>query len=353
MDFSRDILKWYFDKRRDFPWRMTKNPYKIWLSEIILQQTRTSQGLNYYIKFINTFPKVKDLAEAKEEEVLKLWQGLGYYSRARNLHKSAKYIHETLNGEFPKTYNELLKLKGVGPYTAAAISSICFKEKKAAVDGNVYRILSRVFDIDEPINSSKGIKVYQELADELISDKNPGDYNQALMDLGATLCKPKSPNCIPCPVEGICLAKAKKTVDIRPIKLKKVKVRNRYFNYFCIETPEQFLMKKRTTNDIWKNLYDFPLLELPEEIDELSPKHINFIKKFVKKETFKHLKTTPIKHKLSHQNLHINVFHIKAKTVTQSNGIVAINKNTIPELPVPKPIELFFQQLSNSLDSKG
>ena len=191
MEFSNHIVQWFNKNQRNLPWRTSKDPYKIWISEIILQQTRVAQGISYYNNFINTFSNVSALAEAKEEDVLKLWQGLGYYSRARNIHFTAKYIKEELNGHFPDQYIELLKLKGIGPYTAAAISSICFNEKRAAVDGNVYRVLARVFNINTPTNSTSGIKEFQKLADNLISSENPGDYNQGLMELGATVCTPK------------------------------------------------------------------------------------------------------------------------------------------------------------------
>ena len=244
MRFSRIVLYWYITNQRDFPWRKSKCAYRVWLSEIILQQTKTSQGLSYYNKIIKTFPTIKELAEASEEQILKLWQGLGYYSRARNLHFTAKYIQYNLNGVFPNDYNSLLKLKGIGPYTAAAISSICFNEKRAAVDGNVYRILARVFNIDTAINSSKGIKTFQELANSLISDRNPGDYNQSMMDIGATICTPKNPKCNQCPLNSICHAHDNNTFDNLPVKIKKTKIKHRNFNYLCIEYNGNFLMKK-------------------------------------------------------------------------------------------------------------
>ena len=225
MKFSSHILKWYHKEHRNLPWRASKDPYNIWLSEIILQQTRVSQGLGYYIKFNTTFPTIKDLAIAHEQQVLKLWQGLGYYSRARNLHATAKHIHFNLKGLFPDNYKDLLKLKGVGPYTASAISSICFNEKRAAVDGNVYRVLARVFSIKTPINSSQGIKEFQQLADSLISKRDPGDYNQGLMELGATVCTPKKVDCIKCPINSLCIAKSQNTIYQFPVKEKKIKIK--------------------------------------------------------------------------------------------------------------------------------
>ena len=204
--YTKAILKWYADNHRILPWRQTSDPYKIWLAEIILQQTRVTQGLPYYLNFIKKFPSVIKLANASEKEILLEWQGLGYYSRARNLHFSAKYIVNELNGKFPNTYLDLLKLKGVGDYTASAIASICFNEPTAVVDGNVYRVLSRFFGIETPINSSKGIKEFKKLAQRLLPPSNVGDYNQGLMEFGAKQCKPQSPDCLTCPLSDACVA---------------------------------------------------------------------------------------------------------------------------------------------------
>lgn len=353
MNFSNHILHWYQNEGRDFPWRRTKSPFKVWLSEIILQQTRTSQGLNYYLKFIESFPSIKDLAEANEEDVLKLWQGLGYYSRARNLHHAARHIHHELNGIFPKSYKELLKLKGVGPYTAAAISSICYKEVSAAVDGNIYRILSRVFDVDIPINSSKGIRTFQKLADKLVCHIEPGDYNQALMDLGATICKPKNPKCSLCPVETMCLAFAKNTTNKRPVKIKPTKIKTRQLNYFCIECDGEFLMKKRNGNDIWKNLYDFPLKESENHDQKDESNHLENIHTFLGQEAYHYHLTKQYTHKLSHQKLNIIIHHITVKNPILKNNWLSLNREEVLKLPVPKPIEKFFEELFNPLDNKG
>ncbi len=353
MNFSSQLLQWYRNNRRDFPWRRTKNPYKIWLSEIILQQTRTSQGLSYYTKFTDKFPTLRDLATAKEEKVLKLWQGLGYYSRARNLHASAKYIHQELKGVFPNRYNNLIRLKGVGPYTAAAVSSICFKEVKAAVDGNVYRVLSRVFNIETAINSTEGIKIFQKLADELICHKEPGDYNQALMDLGATICKAKNPICDVCPLQSKCIAREQKIADRRPVKTKKSKIKNRFLNYFCVEYEKQFFMKKRTENDIWKKLYDFPLKEVDCVTEELKQGDIEVIQSIIGENTFTLQKTRQYEHKLSHQKLHINIYYIKSHTKIRKNGFIKVNQHEAMKFPVPKPIEKFFKELFKGLDNKG
>lgn len=346
MRFSRIVLYWYISNQRDFPWRKSKSAYRVWLSEIILQQTKTSQGLSYYNKIIKTFPTIKELAEASEEQILKLWQGLGYYSRARNLHFTAKYIQNNLDGVFPNDYNSLLKLKGIGPYTAAAISSICFNEKRAAVDGNVYRILARVFNIDTAINSSKGIKTFQELANSLISDRNPGDYNQSMMDIGATICTPKNPKCNQCPLNSICHAHDNNTFDNLPVKIKKTKIKHRNFNYLCIEYNGNFLMKKRTQKDIWKNLYDFPLIEgdrIPQENDIDYKKLLNSI---LENEIIAE-KTKHYKHQLSHQKLHITIKYIKTKKLYNDNDFLKVNRRQVKELPFPKPIERFFEELFN------
>ena len=236
MNFSNLLIQWYLHNKRDLPWRKTIDPYRIWLSEIILQQTRVDQGMAYYFKFIYNFPSVFDLAKASEEDVLKLWQGLGYYSRARNLHFSAKYIVNELKGTFPANYYNLIKLKGVGDYTASAIASICYNESTAVVDGNVYRVLARYFGINTPINTSKGIKKFKQLAQELIDSKNPGTYNQAAMELGATVCKPQKPLCNECVFNNSCVALSKNLISNLPVKVNKLKIKQRYFNYLVITT---------------------------------------------------------------------------------------------------------------------
>ncbi|MCL4144887.1 UNVERIFIED_CONTAM: hypothetical protein GTU68_021054, partial [Idotea baltica] len=266
MFFSRKILIWYGQNKRTLPWRRTRDPYKIWLSEIMLQQTRVAQGTPYYLKFISAFPKVEDLANATEEKVLKLWQGLGYYSRARNLHATAKMVVEIYDGKFPEKHQELLKLKGVGDYTASAISSICFDEPHAVVDGNVYRVLSRYFGVQIPINSTEGIKYFKKLANEVKDAENIRDYNQGIMEFGAIQCTPKKPNCLFCPLNGSCIALKERKTDTLPIKLKKTKVRNRYFNYLVPIFSDEMgnkstVLKQRKGKGIWQNLWEFPLLE--------------------------------------------------------------------------------------------
>ena len=258
MSFSGKILDWYHQNKRSLPWRNSIEPYKIWLSEIILQQTRVAQGTPYYLRFVEKFPTVYHMANASEEEVLKLWQGLGYYSRARNLHATAKIIVNQYNGKFPDTYKELLKLKGVGDYTASAISSICFNKPQAVVDGNVYRVLSRYFGINIPINSTEGIKYFKSLAEKVMDVNDIRDYNQGIMEFGAMQCSPKKPLCLHCPLNESCVALQKGIVDQLPVKLTKTKVRNRYFNYLIpiyMDTDgNRFTnLQQRKGKGIWQN----------------------------------------------------------------------------------------------------
>jgi A/G-specific adenine glycosylase len=306
MKFSNQLIYWYLQNNRDLPWRKTKNPYFIWLSEIMLQQTRVNQGLEYYLKFTKEFPTVFDLANATESKVLKLWQGLGYYSRARNLHYSAKYIANELNGEFPNTYEEIKKLKGVGDYTASAISSICFDEAQAVVDGNVYRVLARYFGINTPINSTKGIKEFKELAQTLIDPSQPGNFNQAIMDFGALHCKPQNPLCETCSFNNSCIALKNKSIKDLPVKEKKLIIKKRYFNYLVlIDANNHTIIKERVNKGIWQGLYEFPLIESYQTLDEKSLIATEEFKKIVS--SFKEVVLFNEKetvHKLSHQHLY-------------------------------------------------
>jgi A/G-specific adenine glycosylase len=259
--FSKKIVEWYQENKRNLPWRETKDPYKIWLSEVILQQTRVAQGLPYYLTFVAKYPTVQELAHAPEQEVLRVWQGLGYYTRARNLHKCAKVIAESLNGKFPDNYEALKELPGVGDYTAAAIASISFYEPVAVVDGNVYRVLARLHGIETPINSPDGRKVFCTLANTLVSTVNPDLHNQAMMEFGATFCTPQNPKCEQCPFLNCCVAAQRRLQHLLPVKLKLKKAKNRYFDYLVFKKGKSLLMKKRVEKDIWHGLYDFPLLE--------------------------------------------------------------------------------------------
>lgn len=344
MKFSNSLLYWYLQNKRDLPWRNTVNPYPIWLSEIMLQQTRVAQGMPYFLSFMEAFPTVFDLAKADEEQVLKLWQGLGYYSRARNMHKTAQIIAFDLNGNFPNNYNDLLKLKGIGEYTAAAIASFAFNEVVPVVDGNVYRVLSRYFDVETDIASSTARKEFTALAKELIPNDNPALFNQAIMEFGALQCVPKNPNCEICIFNSSCAALQKKKVAELPIKLKKTKVTNKYFNYLIfLDNSETTLINKRTEKGIWHNLYEFPIIETENEID------FDVLSKLVH-ENYSDLKIKDISiynenqiiHKLSHQKLHINFYKVEVSNKLM-NGI---SLNSLRNYPFPIVIYNFIEKYS-------
>ncbi len=259
--FSRALLPWYREHHRPLPWRETQDPYRIWLSEVILQQTRVDQGMAYWRRFVERYPTVQDLAAAHEDDVLKLWQGLGYYSRARNLLKAARQVVNDFGGSFPATHADLQKLKGVGDYTASAIASICFHQPDAVVDGNVYRVLARAFGIDMPIDSTAGRKRFKELAQELIDPTNPGDHNQAVMELGATVCTPNNYACLLCPLQPKCAAFATGRIEDLPVKEGVTRTRDRFFNYLHIRHPNGVYMHQRGPKDIWQGLFELPLIE--------------------------------------------------------------------------------------------
>jgi A/G-specific adenine glycosylase len=263
-EFADKLMDWYEENKRELPWRDTKDPYRIWVSEIILQQTRVAQGYDYYIRFVRRFPDVFALALAEEDEVMKHWQGLGYYSRARNLHAAARSVMEA--GAFPATYEGVRALKGVGDYTAAAICSFAYDMPYAVVDGNVYRVLARWMGIDVPIDSTQGKKIFARMADELMDKRRPALYNQAIMDFGALQCTPASPDCLACPLADSCMALAQGRVDMLPVKQHKTKVSDRFFNYIYVRTGEHTFIRKRTGNDIWKNLYEPLLIETDEDM---------------------------------------------------------------------------------------
>lgn len=345
MSFSGIILDWYHQNKRSLPWRKSINPYKIWLSEIILQQTRVAQGTPYYLRFVDKFPTVNDMANASEEEVLKLWQGLGYYSRARNLHTTAKIVVEQYNGVFPDTYKELLKLKGVGDYTASAISSICFNEAQAVVDGNVYRVLSRYFGIDTPINSTEGIKYFKVLAEKVMDTNDIRDYNQGIMEFGAIQCSPKKPLCLHCPLNDSCVALQKGVVDQLPVKLKKTKVRNRYFNYLIpiykdINGNVFTYLQQRKGKGIWQNLWEFPLLESSDVLDwETINIRYKEVLADVDEVELMEYNDSSIVHKLSHQHLHTK-FWVLNTSIEIPNQIPY---EKIKEFPVPVLIADFIK----------
>ncbi len=267
--FASLLLKWDSEQNtRQMPWKAEKDPYLVWVSEIILQQTRVEQGLGYYNKFIKTFPDIHKLARAKDEKIFKTWEGLGYYTRCRNLIATARSISRERKGKFPSTYSEILSLKGIGPYTAAAIASFAFNLPHAVVDGNVLRVLSRLFGIAIPVDSTKGKKIFVALADELLDRDQPGRYNQAIMDFGAVVCKPAAPLCSQCVFKDHCSAFLHKRVNQLPVKEKRVRIRERWFYYLVPEHKNQIAIRKRTENDIWQNLYEFPLVEAEKEVDK-------------------------------------------------------------------------------------
>ena len=346
MDFSDILSQWYAINKRDLPWRSTVNPYYIWLSEIILQQTRVDQGLPYYLKFIDAFPAVADLANADEDLVLKLWQGLGYYSRARNLQFSAKLILSEFGGNFPDNHADILKLKGVGPYTAAAISSFSFGLPFAVLDGNVIRVLSRVFGIQTPFDTTAGKKQFQKLAQELLDKKNPAEYNQAIMEFGALQCVPKSPKCNDCPIVNDCIAFNTNTVSLLPVKSKKLKVKNRFLHFLVINKNNEVLIGKRKSG-IWQGLYEFPFLEFDENLNEKSvlksPLWINFFKDSVKQ--ISSISEVYI-HKLSHQKIHAKFWEIDVNSF-RSSDFKIVKCNELQKYPVSSLIEKYLNSRIN------
>lgn len=351
--FSSQLLEWFKLNIRPLPWKGEKNPYLVWLSEIILQQTRVEQGLQYYENFKSTYPTVEDLAKAPEDEVMKLWQGLGYYSRARNLHATAKFVATELKGVFPNTYKEILTLKGIGPYTAAAIASFAFNLPHAVLDGNVYRVLSRYFGIETPIDSSEGKKIFSQLAQELLIVEQPGKYNQAIMDFGATQCTPKNPGCKVCPMALNCQALKSKKVKELPIKSKRIKKRTRFFNYLVFDLGEHTLIYKRYKKDIWQNLYEYPLIEtnkLCEDFEQLKELDI------FKKEKIKDLQLIAVskvfKQVLTHQKIIARFWKLKAEGELELNNssFLKVEKQNLPNFAFPKLMDLYLNDKSLTLE---
>ena len=339
------LINWYGLNQRDLPWRHSPTPYQVWLSEVILQQTRVNQGMDYYLRFVDRWPTVADLAQASEEEVLKMWQGLGYYSRARNLRLCAKQVVENHNGQFPADYEQLKLLKGVGDYTAAAIASIAFNKPHAVVDGNVYRVLSRLFDIDTPININEGEHLFANLADNLLNRERPGLHNQALMEFGALHCTPKNPNCLLCPLQAHCLALAHQTVMQRPVKLAKVKVTTRYFNYLVIRFEDSIYLHKRSGNDIWRNLYDFPCVEseTPLSVDEVIA--TAQFKELIENKPFTIVKVSPVfTHKLTHRTLLAQFIELKLEKKLlqiETKDLFLMPETDLGSFPIPRLIDLY------------
>lgn len=339
---SDKIISWYKKNKRDLPWRHVSDPYKIWLSEIILQQTQVIQGLNYYKKFTDAFPTVNDLANAPEDKVMRLWQGLGYYSRARNLHAAAKYIKAEHKGIFPKTFESIKELKGVGDYTAAAVASFAFNLPHAVVDGNVYRVLSRLFNIETPINSTQGKKDFQVLANELLNKKQPALHNSAMMEFGALWCRPQNPKCEECPLQNQCLAFQNKTVHQLPIKTKKLNIRSRYLHYFIFNYKNNVYIQKRTEKDIWQNLYEFYLIETdkPEEPEVLLKNKI--LKKLIK--DFKVISIISAKkHVLSHQHLYATFYELEISSPLKFKSLIKVKRQNLNDFAFPQLIHRYLK----------
>jgi A/G-specific adenine glycosylase len=347
MDFNNELLHWYNHNKRELPWRSTSDAYTIWLSEIILQQTRVEQGLPYFYQFIENYPDVTRFAAADEDDILKLWQGLGYYSRGRNMLKTARMVQELYDGKFPQTYAQLIKLKGIGEYTAAAIASFSANEAKAVVDGNVYRVLARYFGIDEPVNSTKGKKIFQATADELLNKERPGLHNQAMMEFGAMLCKPKNPSCGICPVKTGCYAFINNATTILPVKLNKVKVRERFFNYFLVSEGHTIMMNKRDEKDIWANMYDLPLIETSSMIPTGELFALPKVKAYFG-DNIKILEILPVKkHVLTHQRLYVRFITIQNQPVEFKEQWLFTSIENLKKLPMPKIIFIFIKNIFN------
>lgn len=342
------LIKWYLTHKRDLPWRDTHNPYYIWLSEIILQQTRVEQGLPYYNKFIANYPTVQKLAQANDNDVMKLWQGLGYYNRAANMLKTARILAHDYKGEFPKTYNQLIELKGIGPYTAAAIASFAFNESHAVVDGNVYRVLSRLFAIDAPINGTKGKKLFAELAQDLLNTDAPATHNQAIMELGAVVCKPKQALCGQCVLRLQCEAYKQNKVYDFPVKEKKRKPVARYLNYLYITDHKgNTYLRQRNNDGIWNNLFEFPLVESETEITAADLLHHPKTKELLNKLPDELVPMFSTKHQLTHQTLYAVFWKVSGKQIkpAANKGFVQVSTADIQTFAVPRLLERFLDTI--------
>jgi A/G-specific adenine glycosylase len=347
MNFSSELIQWYLKNKRQLPWRGITDAYVIWLSEIILQQTRVEQGMPYFYRFLEKYPDVRSFASANEDEILKLWQGLGYYSRGRNMLKTAQQVVEIHGGHFPREYRQLIKLKGVGDYTAAAISSFSANEPKAVVDGNVYRVLARYFGIEEPVNTTKGKKMFQKIADEVLDRDHPGLHNQSIMEFGAILCKPKSPDCEICPIRGGCYAFGNNRISVLPQKLKTVKIRERFFNYLVVIDDGKMLMNKRGERDIWANMYDLPMIEtaayMPaQEVTELLQTREIFGDNITVTGVF-----PSKKHVLTHQHIYAQFIQIDRRPIKLEQKWFFIEVDKLKILAFPKIINIFIANFFN------
>ena len=344
MIFHEILMKWFQGHSRSFPWRENTNPYNVWISEIILQQTRMEQGIYYYNRFISKFPNLKTLANSDEKDVLLLWQGLGYYSRARNLHYTSKYLFNQLNSEFPETYDELIKLKGIGDYTASAISSICFEKAQPVLDGNVFRIISRVYEINNPIDLNSSRKVFKEKAKEMMPNERFGDYNQSLMDFGSIICKPIKPLCSSCVISKICSAFKNNSVEYFPVKNSKSKIKSLYFDYIVVKN-NNYVLLEQIKKGIWKNLYQFPVY-----ISESQKDKKEILKFLAEKYQTKNLKINLIdsefiQHKLSHINVRSR-FWLTENTINVDEGIYV---SSFEEYPMSKLMHKFIEKYTHEL----
>ncbi|MEO6729925.1 MAG: A/G-specific adenine glycosylase [Ferruginibacter sp.] len=347
--FVKELIKWNVkENKREMPWKGEKDPYKIWLSEIILQQTRVDQGLAYYNRFVKAFPTVIHLSKAPETEVFKLWEGLGYYTRCKNLIATAKYIADELTGNFPEQYEDILALKGIGPYTAAAIGSFAFNLPYAVVDGNVFRVLARYFAIAVPVDSIAGKKMFTALANDLLDKSQPGSYNQALMDFGAIICKPQLPLCSSCIFKKHCMAYQQDLVQVLPVKEKFIIKKVRWFYYLVVDFNGEIFIRKRGPKDIWENLYEFILLESKEE---LHFENFQFIKEILGQQQFEVEHISPFyKQLLTHQTIQGQFIYIKIKESIVLNGYKTVAKNALEKLPFPKFISNYLKDKNVSLN---
>ena len=342
-NFSNAIENWYKEYKRELPWRDSADPYVIWISEIILQQTRVVQGYDYFVRFMKRFPDVATLAEADEDEVMKYWQGLGYYSRARNLHAAAK----SMNGVFPKTYPEVRALKGVGEYTAAAICSFAYNMPYAVVDGNVYRVLARLFDIDVPIDSTRGKKLFAKLASELLDKKHPDVYNQAIMELGALQCVPRSPRCELCPLSDKCLSLISGRIEKLPVKQGKTVVKPRFFNYLCISYQGDTWIRQRKGKDIWENLYEFVLIETDKECSFEELQHTEEYCRIFNGLGKVKVTALPLqkRHVLSHRIINAYFYSIEIESVPEGlSGYIRVPYTELENYAVSRLTHIYLEQ---------
>ncbi len=345
--FTKTLMHWHTNTNaRKMPWKEEKDPYKIWLSEIILQQTRVQQGWEYYLRFIKRFPTILKLAKAKQDEVFKLWEGLGYYSRCRNLHFTAQYITNNLNGKFPTSYNDIVQLKGVGPYTASAIASFAFNLPYAVVDGNVNRVLSRYFGIETAIDSTEGKKYFTNLAQQLLDKKKPGLYNQAIMDFGATVCKPQLPLCIECPLQIHCKAyKTSKVLEL-PVKEKKIVKKNRWFHFFVIKKQDFVFIKRREAKDIWQHLYEFVLIERPHKINAEELLESTAFKAILPSAVKLIAISQEYKQQLTHQTIHASFLLLELTGKKEPIGYEKLPIKELSSIAFPKLLNNYIKDMA-------